>query len=257
MCLILFAVNAHPDYPLVIAANRDEFYARPTQPLAPWADAPQLLAGRDLEAGGTWLGLTREGRFAAITNVHGDAALHGRKRSRGELTRDFLLGAGSAAAYAQRAAEDGGYYTGFNLLVGDSSGLFYCSNRNHGDPRRLDGGIYGLANESLDTPWPKVESGKAELQQLLEGEPQPQALLALLADHAPAPADASLEVIGLSREEILTSRFLSSERYGTRASTVLLIDCAGLATVWEQNFSSGGRAGELRRFDWQLDAIPR
>lgn len=259
MCLILLAVDSHPRYPLVIAANRDEFYARPTRNLAPWPETPQLLAGRDLEAGGTWLGLSRAGRFAAVTNVHEDATRRDRQRSRGALTTGFLQSAIAAADYATQAQAEGDHYTGFNLLVGDSSGLYYCSNRNGSSPRRLAAGIYGLANDTLDTAWPKVESGKAELRALLQGAAlEPAALLQLLADPVRAP-DALLpdSGIGLDRERVLSSRFIYSELYGTRASTAVLVDNTGEATVWEQNFSSGGRPGELLRYHWPLDHIPR
>jgi uncharacterized protein with NRDE domain len=254
MCLILFAIDSHPHYPLVIGANRDEQYARPTRTLAPWPEAPQILAGQDLQAGGTWMGLARNGRFAAVTNVREDPTLRGQQRSRGELPRAFLLGSEAAADYAARAYADGEHYAGFNLLVGDAGGLYYCSNRNRGGPRHLPAGIYGLSNDVLDNDWRKVQTGKAGLRALLETRPDPAALLALLADAEQAP-DALLPDtgIGLERERLLSSRFIASMEYGTRSSTALLIDAAHAATVWEQNFGPGGRPGELLRYHWQLD----
>ena len=257
MCLILFAIDSHPRYPLLIAANRDEYYARATRPMKPWPEAPQLLAGRDLEAGGTWLGLTRSGRFAAVTNVREDPTRPAWQHSRGELTSGFLLGAMSAADYARQARARGEHYAGFNLLVGDADGFYYCSNRNGAGPRRLGAGIYGLSNDTLDTAWPKVETGKAELRDLLRAEPDAPALLALLTDTERA-VDAQLPDtgIGLDRERLLSSRFIASDLYGTRASTAILIDARGAATVWEQNFDSGGEPAGLERFQWQLEHIP-
>lgn len=257
MCLILFAIDSHPRYPLLIAANRDEYYARPTRALAPWPEHPQLLAGRDLEAGGTWLGLTRNGRFAAVTNVREDPT-RGRQHSRGELPTGFLLGDASAADYAAAAQARGALYAGFNLLLGDGGGFYYCSNRNGRAPRRLGAGVYGLSNDTLDTAWPKVESGKSALRDLLRGEPDPQALLALLMDRARAPDTLLPDTgIGLERERLLSSRFITSELYGTRASTAVLVDESGLATICEQNFSAGGEPGERVRYQWRLDRVPR
>lgn len=255
MCLILLAVDSHPQYSLVVAANRDEFYARPTRPLQQWPEAPQLWAGKDLNAGGTWLGLTRSGRFAAVTNAR-EAAAPAQPRSRGRLTLDFLLGDDKPADYAARIAQEGAHYAGFNLLVGDRTGLYYCSNGEPAarGPLRLEPGIYGIANASLDTPWPKVESGKIDLRDVLRGEPTPQALLELVA----APAETAMPMPGLGMEamteHLQATRFINSSTYGTRASTALLVDRAGNATLWEQNFGSGGTRGQLSQFHWQLDA---
>lgn len=254
MCLILLAVDSHPQFSLVVAANRDEFYARPTRPLQPWPEAPQLLAGRDLTAGGTWLGLTRSGRFAAVTNAR-DVATPLQPRSRGRLTLDFLLAADAAKNYAKKLDGEKTHYAGFNLLIGDRDELYYCSN--DATPlRRLSAGIYGLANASLDTPWPKVVSGKAELQAALQRELDPAALLQILTDggHASAaPLPTATDEITL--EHLHANRFIRSATYGTRASTVLLINRNGAATLWEQNFSSGGAPGPLAKYQWQLDSL--
>lgn len=254
MCLIVFAIDSHPRFRFVLAANRDEFYARPTQPLHAWPDAPQVLAGRDLEAGGTWLGVTRSGRFAAITNVREGARRTLTQRSRGELTRDFLLGTQAAARYAQSAYDDGAHYAGFNLLLGDGTEIYYCSNR--GDaPRALGPGVYGVSNDSLDTPWPKVVSGKAELRALLEREPSSATLLRILADtHRPADAELPDTGVGLDLERQFSTRFIASDLYGTRASTALLIDSDGSIEISEQNFGSNGvPIGELIALHSQLN----
>jgi uncharacterized protein with NRDE domain len=249
MCLILFAIDSHPQFPLAIAANRDEFHRRPTRWLSPWPQAPQLLAGQDLSAGGTWLGLARSGRFAAVTNVHDPDAPAGR-RSRGELTRDFLLGTDTAADYAQRVVEAGADYAGFNLLLGAADGFYYCSNRSAG-PRRLGPGLYGLSNGELDSDWPKVINGKAALRAQLEGQPDPAALLGLLA------LGSDREIGDFHREHLLAYPFIRSPEYGTRASTAVLVDAQAQATVWEQNYGSSAEPGELLRYVWQLDAVPR
>ena len=253
MCLILFAIESHPRFPLIVAANRDERYARPTRSLHWWADAPQVIAGRDLEAGGTWLGATRDGRFSAITNVREGAARKQWQRSRGELTRDFLLRDTPPAAYAAEAHARGDQYAGFNLLVGDCHGFHYCSNRGQ-PPRRLAPGIYGLSNDSLDSAWPKVTTGKQELAALLQATPSEEQLLQLLADTR-QPDDAELPDTGIGAvlERILASRFIATETYGTRASTVLRVDHSGCADIVEQNFTSGGSPAECIRYDWRLE----
>lgn len=253
MCLILFALASHPRYPLIVAANRDELYARPSQPMQWWSETPQVLAGLDLEAGGTWLGMTRSGRFAAVTNVREGVPRESWQRSRGDLTRNFLLGDDSPAAYAALAHTQGEHYAGFNLLVGDTQALYYCSNRGEG-PRRLSPGIYGLSNDSLDTAWPKVRTGKIALQQaLVAATPTTDDLLQILADtHVPTDAELPDTGVGAVLERLLATSFIASPDYGTRASTALLIDNSGEVEIVEQNFLSGGVRGEQLRYQFQL-----
>lgn len=265
MCLILFAIRSHPNYPLVLAANREERHSRPTAPMAPWPDDEDILAGRDLEAGGTWLGLHRNGRFAAITNRREGVPTTAGLRSRGALTREFLTGVptgeevqnatGSAEKYAQRVFDERAHYAGFNLLIGDRTGMWYCATEVA--PRLLPPGVYGLSNGQLDTPWPKVTNGKLALQGELAGMPSTAGLLAILEDRVPA-ADHELPDtgIGLEHERVLSSCFILGDEYGTRASTALLIDAAGTATVAEQNFGAGGSVRELQQWRWPLAAIP-
>jgi uncharacterized protein with NRDE domain len=170
MCLILFAYRVHPRYQLVMAGNRDEFYERPTAPMAFWNDAPEVLAGRDLQAGGAWLGVTRSGRFAAITNYRDPT--HGRvdAPSRGDLVSNYLTSQAGPQEYLEQLAPYGNNYNGFNLLVGDSQNLFYYSNYHGAEPKQLQPGYYGLSNHLLNTPWPKVEKGQRRLQELLNGQ---------------------------------------------------------------------------------------
>ncbi len=250
MCLIALAWQAHPDYPLIVMANRDEFYRRPTTPARFWPEAPQLLAGRDLAAGGTWLGVTRQGRFAALTNYR-DPAAGSAQRSRGLLVSGFLQGRLSAWDYALAVAGEGLHYGGFNLLLGDTRALVALSNRGMG-PTRLEPGLYGLSNHLLDTPWPKVERAKAGLRQALP-ELTPERLADLLRDDLQAD-DATLPDtgVGLVMERMLSPLFISSPHYGTRASSVLMLGHER-AQFLEQTFDEQG-AGELSRY--RFDVLP-
>lgn len=239
MCLIVFAWRPGHATPLVLAANRDEFYARPSLTLAPWDDAPQILAGRDLEAGGGWLGITEDGRFAALTNIR--AAQQPRSgRSRGELVAGFLRGSASPAAYLQQVAAQLNDYAGFNLLVGDRNEL-HLLNAREGLPRKLEAGIYGLSNAELDTPWPKLERARASLAETLP-QPSPASLLALLEDDWQPPAEL-LPNTGIDPrwERILGSIFIRSEDYGTRASTALVVAADGSFEIAERSFGQNGR----------------
>lgn len=237
MCLIVVGWRAHPDFPLVVAANRDEFYARPTALAGRWLDAPAILGGRDLEAGGTWLGATETGRFAAVTNVREPGAAQG-ARSRGGLTRDFLLGAMPAADYV--AAIDGRKYSGFNLLAADADNLWYRSNRD-GEPRRLADGIYGLSNHLLDTPWPKLVSARQRFAAALAALPATEAFFDMLADDN-IVADEHLPQTGvpLEWERRLSAIFVRSPTYGTRASTVLSQAANGAMRLEERSFGPSG-----------------
>jgi uncharacterized protein with NRDE domain len=251
MCLIALAWQAHPDYPLLVAANRDEFYARPTAPARFWSDAPDLLAGRDLREGGTWMGITRQGRFAALTNVRDPAAATGRL-SRGLLVADFLRSNTAPLDYLEQVAAQRNDYGGFNLLVGDRRQLAWYNNR-EGEPLLLQPGVHGLSNKRLDTPWPKVRKLKAGFSTHLGDEPDPEALLQLLADETLAP-DAELPDtgIGLPLERLLSACFIRSPQYGTRASTLLMAGPTRARFI-EQGFDQG-HAGE--RVDIAFDLEP-
>lgn len=238
MCLILVAWRVHADYPLVVAANRDEFYARPTLPAGRWPDAHQVIAGRDLEAGGTWLGITDAGRFAAVTNVR-EPELPKGQRSRGDLTREFLLGKVTAAAAAKTIA--GNDYAGFNLLLGDGENLCYLTNRN-GTPRCLPPGLYGVSNHFLDTPWPKLTSAKARFAEALAALPAAAPFFSVLADDEIVP-DHALPSTGvpLEWERLLSAIFVKSENYGTRASTLLTVAADGRVRIEERSFGPLGQ----------------
>jgi uncharacterized protein with NRDE domain len=240
MCLIFLAWRRHPEYRLVVAANRDEFYARPTAPVDYWADAPGLLAGRDLEGGGTWLGVTRSGRFAALTNLR---RVDGRvvdAPTRGRLVSDFLLSESTPAEYLQSLVGRAGVYNGFNLLVGDHQSLHWFASHG-GEPLMLEPGVYGVSNDLLDTPWPKVVRGKTAFERLLEApDIEPAAMFDLLMDRQIAE-DAALPDtgIGLARERDLSPIFITAGDYGTRSSTVLLVESTGEVTFHERTHEPG------------------
>jgi uncharacterized protein with NRDE domain len=240
MCLIALALDAHPSYRLVIAANRDEFYARPT---AWWADAPDVLAGRDLREGGTWMGVTRAGRVAAVTNYRDPGlAQLADAPSRGALVADFLRGSVDAETYADDLAGRAAAYNGFNLLVGDGGGLFYVSNRTDG-VRRLEPGVYGLSNALLDTPWPKVVRARRAMEEAVaaaEGPGWDARLWEALADRVIAADDALPDTgVGSERERLLSAPFIRTDVYGTRASTVLTIASDGEVRFVERSVVPG------------------
>ena len=246
MCLILFALGRHRDYPLVVIANRDEYYARPSRTAHWWDDVP-IFAGRDLEAGGTWLGINRQGRFAAVTNVREPGGMTPGKRSRGELPRDFLAGKADPVDYLAEVAGRGGEYSGFNLLLGDSSALWVCSNRG-GAPMPVEPGVYGVSNGAFDEDWPKLASARAELSALLGDSPDEEALLEILTDHRIAP-DHALPSTGVSLdvERMLSSRFIRSPEYGTRACSVLRFEADGVIHFSEFNFVDATHSGDIVR----------
>ncbi len=250
MCLVFVAVDAHPAHPLVLAGNRDEAHARPTAPLAEWADAPGVFAGRDLDAGGTWLGVTRAGRWATVTNVRDPAAVLPGRRSRGSLVADFLRGANSPEAFAMRVQAERDRTNGFNLLVGDGSDVWYASSRRDA-AERLGPGVYGLSNDTLDAPWPKVLRGRTAFEASLQpARLEAAALLPFLDDETRAPDDDLPETgVGLELERVLSPMFISGERYGTRASTVVLLGRDG-GEVVEQTWGPAGARGGLIRLDW-------
>lgn len=229
MCLIAIAWRAHPRYPLVLVANRDEAFGRPTAPLDFWDDAPGLLAGRDLRDGGTWLGVEHRGRLAAVTNVRQTPAEPAR-RSRGSLTVDFLLGQRSATAHAQALLADAADYGPFNLLLWDRVELVYVSNRPQPRCRRLGAGVHALSNGDIEANWPKMRRARALLEGWIErGDDDPAPLFAAFADPRPAP-DAELPHTGLAPEDerALSAMFIDRPGYGTRSTSFVAIDAAGV-----------------------------
>ena len=232
MCLIVFAWRVFPGVPVIAAANRDEFYDRPALPAAPWPENPNVIAGRDLEHGGSWMGITREGaegpKFAALTNIRAPGEGRANAPSRGELVADFLKGSLSAAEYLEVLAARGDVYNGFNLVLGDRTALYWYSNRAGEDERNgkpLEAGrIYGISNGLLDAPWPKVTRTKAQFASLLcQGAPE-DAYFEMLADTTRAP-DMRLPDTGieLELERKLSAVCIETPGYGTRTSTVVTL----------------------------------
>ena len=235
MCLIVFAWKLIPDCPLVLAANRDEFFDRPSQPAAWWHDHPGVYAGRDLQAGGTWLGMNRRGRFAALTNIRKGGQRRSDARSRGELVAGFLSSDVAIEDYLGQIREQAGQYNGFNLLLGDDERMFCVSNDEEPSMLCLEPGIYGLSNGALDTPWPKVVRAKAQFASLLcQGAPD-DAYFEMLSDTTRA-ADGRLPDTGVSLEweRLLSPICIESPDYGTRASTLLRIRSGGRADLIER-----------------------
>lgn len=238
MCLIVLAYKTHPRYRLVLAANRDEFYDRPTRNLAYWDDFPKVLAGRDLKAHGTWLGMTRAGRLAAITNFREPHNIKTQAPSRGQLVTDFLTGNEPPEQYGGRILATGQRYNGYNLLLGDLDSLCYCSNRS-AKITKLGPGYYGLSNHLINTPWPKTEQGKQKMQALMNRSEKvdPASLFAMLQDRSLPPDNQLPDTgVGLEWERILAPLFIQSVIYGTRSSSIILIDRSGQVTFTERTY---------------------
>lgn len=249
MCLILIAYRPTEPLPLLVLANRDEFYDRPTEPASYWQEIPGMLAGRDQVYGGTWFGVNNP-RWAAVTNIReGTRAGNSQHRSRGWLVRDYLQGVLSPADYLADIQATKSEYEGFNLLLGDGKELWYTSNRD-GCNKRLEPGIYGLSNHLLDTPWPKVARGKAALENLLK---RPSfdfdSAFDLLADTTLAP-DSELPgtAVPLEWERALSAIFISMPSYGTRCSTLLMTEAEGRQVFVERRYSKTRRAWQQSEF---------
>ena len=257
MCLMILAWQTHPEFPLIVVANRDEYHQRPSTPLHFWTDAPDILAGRDLKGGGTWLGVNRNGRWAGVTNYR-EGRENPAPRSRGDLTREFLQGGMPAVDYAGQVIRHGADYNGFNLLVGDSETLAYCSNR-HSAAKILPPGIYSLSNHLLDSPWPKAEHAKAALTALLQKQQTPDfsSLAACLQRQAPFADEVLPDTgVGIALERMLSPPFICGHEYGTRCTSVLLMSRAGTMEMTEQNYQPGGRPGQRLSFTFSLDRKP-
>lgn len=257
MCLIAFAWRAHPRYPLIVAANRDEFHARPTAALGRWRENQDVVGGRDRREGGSWLALREGGRLAAVTNVRNGAIGPG-ERSRGHLVRDFVLGDELAASYGEDVWIAGDEYGGFNLLLHDGQELIWVGNRPSPAWQSVPPGVHSVSNgapsfDSGELPWPKMLHSMAVLNAWLrtvpaDGEPDVAPLFAMLADERVAP-DASLPDtgVGLEMERRLAPAFIRGTEYGTRCSTVALLGKDGDSIMIERRFGPDGiSAGETR-----------
>ncbi len=264
MCLIIICTNTRPDYPLIIAANRDEFYNRPTLPLDFWEDHPKILAGRDLQGRGTWLGVSTSGRIAAVTNYRSPQALMpGRpaKLSRGALVTGFLSGNEAPAAYLETVAGEKDRYDAFNLVAGTAERLFWYSNMN-GGIKMIDDGIHGISNHLLDTPWPKLEKARSGMRDILSrsGPIDFKSIFTLLSDTERPPRKSLPDTgVGSAWEEVLSSVFIKSEIYGTRSSSIIMVHRTGHLTFIERTHpgpASGRLTANTRTCELELVLSP-
>lgn len=251
MCLIVLSWKQHKDFRLLLAANRDEFHKRPAAAANYWHDRPAVLAGRDLEAGGTWLGISTGGRFAAITNLRDPEAM-GRKapRSRGDLTTEFLDGSMDAASYLDEVSARADQYLGFNLIVSDGPSLWYLHGDGHARPRELEAGLYGLSNAALDVPWPKVVLARRRLDELVAASaPGHEALRHCTADRALADADQLTDQhLEGDMARTLSAQFIVTPTYGTRCMTTLRMGTDESWDFEEQRFDADGVLVGKERF---------
>ena len=241
MCLLVLAFRTHPRLPLIVAGNRDEFHARPTRAAHWWPDKPDIVGGRDLQAGGTWLAVHRDGRFAAVTNYRDAHREKAGLQSRGHLITGFLDGDAGVSEYLHSI--DGDAYAGFNLLVADRRTAGYLSNRGAG-MRELPPGVYGLSNATLDDPWTKVTRTRSKLAELIDEDGVNEtSLMRMLGDREKASVDeVQTNGLSFSMAHALTAPFIVHPEYGTRCSTVLTIDDAGSALFLERSFGPDGNS---------------
>lgn len=246
MCLIALAWQRHPDWPLIVAANRDEYHARPTAPAGYWTDAPHIFGGRDLQDGGTWLAVTRDARFAALTNYRDPARPARTSRSRGHLVSDYLRTEAALPTHVRLLASTRAQYNGFNLLFGDRHALWYMPDSGS-DPAPVSAGVHALSNARLDTPWPKA-TGLAETLRKLVDRPGlapatlVESMFDALADTRPAPDELLPATgVGAEKERLLSSRMIVAPVYGTRSSSVMLVPRSGAIRFAERSYDPEGR----------------
>jgi uncharacterized protein with NRDE domain len=258
MCLLVLAWKTHPRYRLVLAGNRDEFHDRAAAPLGWWQDDPRILAGRDLKANGTWLGVARSGRFGILTNYRDLQAPIEGAPTRGGLVTRFLTGATSPKEFLDDLRGAAPRYSGFNLLVGGPRALYYFSNRGPNAPQVLEPGVYGLSNHLLDTPWPKLKRTRERFGELLaQNEVRADDMFALLNDRQQAE-ESELPSTGLPAdwERLVSSPFILNERYGTRCSSVLLVERNGRTILHERRFDNTGTQTGTTRFEFKSADVP-
>ncbi len=246
MCLLVISWQINERIPLALAGNRDEFHKRPTEPAHFWKDKPNIFAGRDIEAGGTWAGVSRNGNFAALTNIRNPALISKKPLSRGRLVSDFLETNLEPDSYLQALLPNLTGYSGFNLLVGNQNSLFYLENLTH-QMKQLPPGNYGMSNGLLDTPWPKLLNAKDKFEQAISSNKNPEELAMLLNGRVKAD-DNQLPDTGVSYdwEKLLSSEFILSEGYGTRAGTGWKLSNDGTLDVCEVSFNSLGETTLIR-----------
>ena len=253
MCLIVIAYNYHPEYKLIFAANRDEFYKRPSSAADFWIDEPSLLAGRDLKEGGTWCGITRNGRFAAITNYRDMKSIKKDALSRGTIVTDFLLGNSSAEKHSRNLMSSSDLYNGYGLIFGERNDLFFLSNQTK-KLVKIKPGIHGLSNHLLDTPWFKVRKGKELLKKAIDKKDTlVDDLFLMLSDKTLSPKK-ELPDTGLPKdiEKKISSIFVETPDYGTRSSTVILKDKKDTVTFIEKSLDTETKKWNINAFKFEM-----
>ena len=256
MCLIVFAWKSHPQYKLILAANRDEFFERKTKKAQFWQDDSQILAGRDLQAGGTWMGITRNGRFAALTNYRDLKDIKENAPSRGKLTAEYLKENYTVEEFFQKIKENIKEYNGFNLIMGNKDDLWYLSHKKE-SLIKIKPGIHGLSNHLLNTSWPKVKNGKERMKKIIERDfILSEDLLLALKDETLAPDDQLPDTgVGLELERNLSASFILMDQYGTRCSTILLIDKNDQVLFHERNYEKGKRINPDQIFQFKIEPV--
>lgn len=253
MCILLVAIGVHESYPLVLAANRDERFDRPTAPVAFWDDYPEVLGGRDLEHGGTWLGVTRSGKVAALTNYR-ESPPETPKLSRGQIISDFLTGSAAPGEYLSAIGRMGSQYPGFNLLVGDFRTLRYASNRTD-SVITLERGVFGLSNHLLDTPWSKIRRGKRRLFDVVSDDCDVHDIFGVLSDQTPAPASELADHFSsVETESAVSAIFVAGKSYGTRSSTVIRISSAGELELHDRVYDAQQEITHEQSFRFVINA---
>jgi uncharacterized protein with NRDE domain len=253
MCLIFLSFNQHPTYKLIIAANRDEFYSRKTAPADFWKDQPEIIGGRDLEANGTWMAMNKNGKISLVTNYRDPANINPNAPSRGQLVSNYLIDNEAPSTYLKSLEPKAKEYNGFNLLVGSPDELWYLSNYKEGI-QELDTGVYGLSNHLLDTLWPKVERGKSKFREAISTkEIKPTSLFDFLYDEQKAPDHLLPETgVGIERERALSSMFIKMKGYGTRCSTVVLVDKKNCVSYSERIYNVETFEHKTQSFSFQI-----
>jgi uncharacterized protein with NRDE domain len=254
MCLIVLAYKYHPDYKLILAANRDEFYERPSEAAKFWKDKPSMLAGKDLKEGGTWCGITKDGRLAAITNYRNIKSIKNDAVSRGKIVTDYLTGSYSPEQFAEILTNSAEQYNGYSLVLGDeSTNLFFFSNQTK-KLEKIQPGIHGLSNHLLDTPWFNVTRGKEHLKNAInKNENFVNNIFEVLSDKTPAPDD-NLPDTGLPKEieKSISSIFVENKNYGTRSSTIILIDNEDNVTFIEKSLEAKKKKWITKSFSFEM-----
>ncbi|MDR3628539.1 MAG: NRDE family protein [Ignavibacteriaceae bacterium] len=255
MCLLLIAYNNHPLYKVIIAANRDEFYNRPAEPAKFWDDKPFLLGGKDLQAGGTWLGITKQGRFAAITNYRSQKDTITVRPTRGKIVTDFLVSKETPVNFANRLILSSEKYNGYNLIFMDYETAYYFSNKTK-SALNLQPGTYALSNHLLDTPWPKVEKSKKSFSNIIKNENiLAEDLFGILSDTSTPPDELLPDTgIGLEIERAVSPIFVSTPFYGTRSSTVILIDKQNNVTFVEKSLKDNNEGWNNSEFHFVIES---